>query len=84
MASKGKSPGLTGFFEKKDAAQEEEASATHTRMKGTGKCYHVTLRLNHDQWERAHQLARSEGLPLAQLAIRGLSKILEEKGLPGL
>ena len=50
--------GLTGFFEKKDAAQEEEASATHTRMKGTGKYYHVTLRLNHDQWERAHQLAR--------------------------
>jgi hypothetical protein len=53
-------------------------------MKGTGKYYHVTLRLNHDQWERAHQLARSEGVPLAQMAIRGLSKILEEKGLPGL
>ena len=29
-------------------------------------------------------LARSEGVPLAQMAIRGLSKILEEKGLPKL
>jgi hypothetical protein len=53
-------------------------------MKGTGKYYHVTLRLTQDQWERAHQLARSEGVPLAQMAIRGLSKILEEKGLPKL
>jgi hypothetical protein len=84
MASKGKGPGLTEFFEKKDTAEEEESTASNARTKGTGKYYHVTLRLNHDQWERAHQLARSEGVPLAQMAIRGLSKILEEKGLPGL
>jgi hypothetical protein len=50
----------------------------------TGKFYHVTLRLTYDQWDRAHQLARTEGVPLAHLAIRGLSKILEDKGLPGL
>jgi hypothetical protein len=42
----------------------------------TGKFYHVTLRLTYDQWDRAHQLARTEGVPLAHLAIRGLSKIL--------
>ena len=84
MASKGKGPGLTGFFESKDAAEEEESTASNIRMKGTGKYYHVTLRLTQDQWERAHQLARSEGVPLAQMAIRGLSKILEEKGLPKL
>ena len=35
-------------------------------------------------WDRAHELARSEGVLLAQMAIRGLSKILEEKGLPKL
>jgi hypothetical protein len=84
MASKGKGPGLTGFFESKDAAEEEESTASNTRLKGTGKYYHITLRLTQDQWERAHQLARSEGVPLAQMAIRGLSKILEEKGLPKL
>jgi hypothetical protein len=84
MASKSKGPGLTGFFEKKDTAEEEESTASTTRTKGTGKYYHVTLRLTQDQWERAHQLARSEGVPLAQMAIRGLSKILEEKGLPKL
>jgi hypothetical protein len=84
MASKGKGHGLTGFFESKDAAEDEESTASNTRLKGTGKYYHITLRLTQDQWERAHQLARSEGVPLAQMAIRGLSKILEEKGLPKL
>jgi hypothetical protein len=84
MASKGKSPGLTGFFEKKDAAEEAESTAGKTRMKGTGKYYHVTLRLSAERWERAHQFARSEGMPLSQLAILGLSKMLEEKGLPPL
>ena len=84
MASKKKSPGLTGFFENKDVAEADKPSAAETRTKGTGKYYHVTLRLTHDQWNRAHELARSEGVPLAQMAIRGLSKILEEKGLPKL
>jgi hypothetical protein len=83
MASKKKKgPGLDQFFESKEEA--EKPALAETRMKGTGKYYHVTLRLTHEQWERAHQLARSEGLPLAQMAIRGLSKILEEKGLPKL
>ena len=84
MASKGKSPGLTGFFEKKNAEAQEEAAAGGTRMKGTGKYYHVTLRLNAERWERAHQFARSEGMPLSQLAILGISKMLEDKGLPPL
>lgn len=84
MAARKKSPGLTGFFDNKEMAEAEEPSVAGTRTKGTGKYYHVTLRLTQDQWERAHQLARSEGVPLAQMAIRGLSKILEEKGLPKL
>jgi hypothetical protein len=84
MTAKKKSPGLTGFFENKGVVEREGPSAAETRTKGTGKYYHVTLRLTQDQWERAHQLARSEGVPLAQMAIRGLSKILEEKGLPKL
>jgi hypothetical protein len=82
MAARKKSPGLAEFFDKKEAA--EPPSAAETRIKGTGKYYHVTLRLTHEQWKRAHELAREEGMPLAQMAIRGLSKILEEKGLPKL
>jgi hypothetical protein len=75
-----KAKGLEDFF--KDEEKEEEP--TPTRLKGKGKFYHVTLRLTHDQWERAHQLARAEGVPLAHLAIRGLSMILKKKGLPEL
>ena len=84
MAERKKRPDLTGFFGNKDMTGGGEPSPAAARTKGTGKYYHVTLRLTQDQWERAHQLARSEGMPLAQMAIRGLSKILEEKGLPKL
>jgi hypothetical protein len=75
-----KAKGLDDFF--KDEDKEEES--TPIRLKGKGKFYHVTLRLTHDQWDRAHQLARAEGVPLAHLAIRGLSMIMKDKGLPGL
>lgn len=84
MAAKSKGPGLTGFFNKEAAETEEGAGQPKAPLKGTGKFYHVTLRLTQDQWERAHQLARAERVPLAHLAIRGISKIFEEKGLPGL
>jgi hypothetical protein len=73
--------GLEDFF--KDDDKEEEKAPT-PRLKGKGKFYHVTLRLTFEQWDRAHQLARAEGVPLAHLAIQGISKILEEKGLPRL
>jgi len=82
MAPKKKSPGLAGFFGHKEGT--EPPAAAQTRLKGTGKYYHVTVRLDRERWERAHQVARSEGVPLSQMMIRGLSKILEEKGLPPL
>jgi hypothetical protein len=44
----------------------------------------LTLRLTRDQWDRVHQLARSQGMSLNRLAVLALSKIFEEKGLPGL
>ena len=77
MASKGKSPGLTGFFEKKDAAEEAESTAGKTRMKGTGKYYHVTLRLSAERWERALSictLRRNAALSIGNLDCPRCSK----------
>ena len=84
MASKQKSPGLTGFFENKSAEDAKQPVATKRRAKGTGKYSHITVRLLPDQWERAHQFATSERKAIAELCILGLSKLLEEKGLPPL
>ena len=64
-----------------DTAQEPRKKR---RKKAMGDVVHVTLRLDREQWERAHQLARSEGVSLNQLAIDGISKLLEDRGLPAL
>jgi hypothetical protein len=67
------------------AAPEQEASSTAAlpqgRVKGRGKFVSLTVRLTRTQWERLHQLAVSEGVSLQQLALRGLSRNFEEKGL---
>jgi hypothetical protein len=42
------------------------------------------LRLSRDDWQRVHQLALSEGISIQKLAVEGLSKMFEEKGLKGL
>jgi hypothetical protein len=54
------------------------------RTKAKGDTVAITLRLTPDQWELVHQLARSEGVSLNRLALLALSKIFQEKGLPGL
>jgi hypothetical protein len=84
MASKGKSPGLTGFFEQKDAAASAAASLTKKRRKGTGKYRHITLRLKDENWLRVHQLAMAEDAYITDVIILGINKIFEEKGLPPL
>jgi predicted HicB family RNase H-like nuclease len=81
---KEKDTGLSAFTETQEVAVEERTTKANARTKATGKIVHAQLRLNHAQWERAHQFARSEGVSLNQLAIRGMSKLMEEKGLPGL
>jgi hypothetical protein len=79
-----KDTGLSAFTDTQETAVEERTTKANARTKATGKIVHAQLRLNHAQWERAHQFARSEGVSLNQLAIRGMSKLMEEKGLPGL
>ena len=82
--AKEKDTGLSAFTETQEIAVEERATKANARTKATGKIVHAQLRLNRRQWELAHQFARSEGVSLNQLAIRGITKLMEEKGLPGL
>jgi len=44
----------------------------------------TNLRLTRDQWRRVHELALDEETTVQELAIRGLSRLFEERGLPGL
>ena len=62
----------------------QRAAAAPERTKAVGEKVALTLRLSHEQWERAHQLALSEGVSLNQLALHALSKLFQERGLPGL
>ncbi len=54
------------------------------RMRGKGATVALTVRLTRSQWERLHQLAVSEGVSIQQLAVRGLSHVFGERGLPKL
>ncbi len=44
----------------------------------------MTFRLPRKDWERLHQLAIAEGMSINSLALRGLSRLFEERGLPGI
>ena len=44
----------------------------------------TNLRLTRDQWRRVHELALDEETTVQELAIRGLSRLFEERGLPEL
>ena len=80
-----KDTGLSGFADVQEEAAKEHAAKTHMRTKGTGKVIHAQLRFtSEDQWLRASHFAKSEGVSLNQLALIGMSKLMEEKGLPGL
>ena len=76
-----KDTGLAAFT---DTSPTEEEQPSRIRTKGKGKWVHNQLRMTHDQWELSHQFARSEGISLNRLALLGISKLREDKGLPGL
>ena len=61
-----------------------EQAETKERQRGKGDVVALTLRLSRDDWQRVHQLALSEGISIQKLAVEGLSKMFEEKGLKGL
>lgn len=80
-----KKTGLAAFTDKQEASARDQGTAQSAlRTKAKGEIVHLTLRLTHEQWDRVHQLAHSEGVSLNRLAILALSKLFQEKGLPGL
>jgi hypothetical protein len=88
MATKPKPTGLAAFTQKRppervDAAEAEQEPATG-RRRGQGATVALTVRLPRAEWERLHQLAVSEGKSIQQLAVAGLSKVFNAKGLPGI
>ena len=68
---------------------EEAAPATPqqtalTRKKAKGATVALTIRLSKEQWHRVHELARNEGISFQDLALQGLTKIFQERGLKDL
>lgn len=79
--STGKKTGLAAFTQK---AQATEQPSETERKRGKGDTVAVTIRLKRSDWERVHQLATSEGMSIQGLAVKGISKVFAEKGLPGI
>ncbi len=82
--------GLANWAQKKRSSAEDAPAADMTktetppRRRAKGETVAITVRLSRAQWERLHELAVHEGDSLQGLAVRGFSKLLEEKGLKGL
>ena len=93
-----KSSGLAAFAAKKTsthkAAGKQQTRLTESkdvvtnklgkRKRGTAAMVSLTVRLKRHDWERLHQLAVSESESIQGLAVRGLSMVFHQKGLPGL
>jgi len=77
-----KPTGLAAFA-KKGTTETKDADMT-VRERGKGDVVSLTVRLPRSEWERLHQLAVSEGISINKLAIKGLSRLFAEKGLPPL
>lgn len=60
---------------------ETQDSKPREKQRGKGDVVALTVRLSRDDWQRVHQLALSEGVSIQRLAVDGLSKLFEEKGL---
>ena len=79
-----KTPSLTQFTQATAPAPAAPASRSGQRTRGKGALVGITLRLSREQWDRLHDRARAEGVSLNALALRGLSRLFEERGLPPL
>ena len=83
-----KQTGLAAFTRKTtiptDLTPAKDTTSPTERRRGKGEVVALTVRLTRAEWERVHQLAVSEGTSIQQLALKGLSKVFAEKGLPGI
>ncbi len=59
------------------------ASQPHSRARAQKSVVAMSFRISRPDWERLHQLAITEGVSINTLTLRGLSKLFEERGLPG-
>lgn len=73
------------------AVVETPAAATPTKTTQRGPreraqkpVVAMSFRISRQDWERLHQLAMVEGVSINTLTLRGLSKLFEERGLPGM
>lgn len=79
-----KTTGLAQFTKQGNQAEkqpETQENKPREKQRGKGDVVALTVRLSRDDWQRVHQLALSEGVSLQRLAVDGLSKLFEEKGL---
>ena len=83
-----KQTGLAAFTRKTtvptDLTPATDTTSPTERRRCKGEVVALTVRLTRAEWERVHQLAVSEGTSIQQLALKGLSKVFAEKGLPGI
>lgn len=68
----------------KNQSRHPNASAPLVRERGKKETVALTVRLPRGEWERLHRLAVSEGVSIQTLAVRGLSLVFREKGLPAI
>ena len=59
-------------------------SPPHARARAQKAVVAMSFRITRQDWERVHQLAITEGVSINTLTLRGLSKLFEERGLPGM
>lgn len=57
---------------------------TNARGRGKNPRVGIAVRLGHEDWYRLHDLAVREHTSLQALIVRGLSVLMEERGLPPL
>jgi hypothetical protein len=55
-----------------------------TRVRGKKPYVAMSFRLTPSDWERVHQLAVADRTSINALVLRGLSRLFEERGLPGI
>jgi hypothetical protein len=63
---------------------EPTSQPSGTRVRGKKPYVAMSFRLTPSDWERVHQLAVADRTSINALVLRGLSRLFEERGLPGI
>lgn len=74
----------TQAAEQTTVATAAAAPKVHARARAQKAVVAMSFRITRQDWERVHQLAITEGVSINTLTLRGLSKLFEERGLPGM